>query len=56
MTCQKCKGLMIEEQRPELSPEAVVHRCINCGLLLDSLIRQNRLSGRRGKSPLLHAA
>jgi len=56
MTCQKCKGLMIEEQHPELAPEAVVHRCLNCGLVLDSLIRQNRLSSRHGKETLVHAA
>ena len=56
MTCQKCMGLMIEEQQPDLSPEEVVHRCINCGLVLDSLIRQNRGTRGRGKDPLLHAA
>jgi hypothetical protein len=56
MTCQKCKGLMIEERQPELSPETVVHRCLNCGLVLDPLIRQNRLSGGRVKTSFLHAA
>lgn len=56
MTCQKCKGLMIEEQHPELAPEALVHRCLNCGLVLDSLIQKNRLTSRRGKGSFLHAA
>lgn len=56
MTCQKCKGLMIEERQPELSPNTIVHRCINCGLLLDPLIQQNRGTGARGKESFLHAA
>lgn len=56
MTCQKCKGLMIEERQPELSPSTFVHRCINCGLLLDPLIQQNRSSRVRGKESFLHAA
>ncbi|MGQ0666293.1 MAG: hypothetical protein ACT4O4_04595 [Nitrospiraceae bacterium] len=56
MTCQKCKGLMIEERQPELSPSTTVHRCINCGLLLDPLIQQNRINRLRGKSSFLHAA
>jgi hypothetical protein len=56
MTCQKCKGLMIEERHPELSPNTTIHRCINCGLLLDPLIQQNRNSRMRGKESFLHAA
>ncbi|MGQ0696552.1 MAG: hypothetical protein ACT4OL_13405 [Nitrospiraceae bacterium] len=56
MTCQKCKGLMIEERRPELSPDTIVHRCINCGLLLDPLIQQNRSNRVREKGSLLQAA
>ena len=56
MTCQKCKGLMIEERQPELSPGTIVHRCINCGLLLDPLIQQNRRIRMRGKESFLHAA
>lgn len=56
MNCLKCKGLMIKEQRPELAPESVVHRCINCGLVLDPLIQQNRLSSRPRKATLMHAA
>lgn len=55
MTCQKCKGLMIEERQPELSPNTTIHRCINCGLLLDPLIQQNRNSRMRGKESFLHA-
>ncbi len=56
MTCQKCKGLMIEEEQPELAPTAVIHRCINCGLVLDPLIQKNRLGSRRGKESFVHAA
>lgn len=56
MNCQKCKGLMIKEQRPELAPKSVVHRCINCGLVLDPLIQQNRLSSRPRKDSFMRAA
>ncbi len=56
MICQKCKGLMIEERQPELSPDTLVHRCINCGLLLDPLIQQNRSNRMRGKESFVHAA
>jgi hypothetical protein len=37
MTCQKCKGLMIAESRPDYSTDGTVLRCINCGLVLDPL-------------------
>lgn len=56
MPCQKCKGLMIKERQPELSPGTIVHRCINCGLVLDPLIQQNRSNRTRGKASFLHAA
>jgi hypothetical protein len=57
MTCQKCKGLMVKEWRPELSQEAAVLRCINCGLVLDPLITQNRMTTPlRTKQRVLHAA
>jgi hypothetical protein len=56
MTCQKCKGLMVEEWRPEFSPEASVFRCINCGLVLDPLIAQNRVIPLRAKQRVLNAA
>lgn len=56
MTCQKCKGLMIEERQPELAPDTIVCRCINCGLVLDPLIQQNRRNHLRGKESLLRAA
>lgn len=55
MTCQKCKGLMIEERQPELSPTMVGHRCLNCGLFLDPLIQQNRNSVVRSREALSHA-
>jgi hypothetical protein len=56
MTCQKCKGLMIAESRPEYSPEGAVFRCINCGLVLDPLIQQNRMTRTRSAPATLHAA
>ena len=56
MTCQKCKGLMVKEWRPEFSPEAAVLRCINCGLVLDPLITQNRVTPLQTKQRILNAA
>ena len=56
MTCQKCKGLMVKEWRTELSPETAVLRCINCGLVLDPLITQNRVTPLRAKQRVLNAA
>jgi uncharacterized Zn finger protein len=56
MTCQKCNGLMVKEWRPELSQEATVLRCINCGLVLDPLIAQNRMTTVRAKPRVLNAA
>jgi hypothetical protein len=59
MTCQKCKGLMVKEWRPEFSQEAAVLRCINCGLVLDPLIAQNRVipvTPLRAKQRILKAA
>jgi hypothetical protein len=59
MTCQKCKGLMVKEWRPEFSQEAAVLRCINCGLVLDPLIAQNRVisvTPLRAKHRILNAA
>ena len=56
MTCRKCKGLMIAESRPEYSTGGTVLRCINCGLVLDPLIEQNRLARIRSTPPTLRAA
>ena len=56
MTCQKCKGLMVTEWRPEFSQEAAVLRCINCGLVLDPLIAQNRVISLGVKQRVLKAA
>jgi hypothetical protein len=47
---------MVEEWRPDFSPESAVLRCINCGLILDPLIEQNRLTRIREKQPVLDAA
>lgn len=55
MTCQKCKGLMVEEWRPDYLPESAVMRCINCGLVLDPLIQQNRSIKGHAKQATLHA-
>jgi len=56
MTCQKCKGLMVKELRPDFSQEVAVLRCINCGLVLDPLIAQNRMTTVRAKPRVLNAA
>jgi hypothetical protein len=56
MTCKKCKGLMVTESRPEFSTGGTVLRCINCGLVLDPLIEQNRLAVTRSRPTTLHAA
>jgi hypothetical protein len=56
MTCLKCKGLMVKEWRPEFSQEASVLRCINCGLVLDPLIAQNRVTLLQTKQRILKAA
>ena len=52
MTCQKCKGLMVKEWRPDFSQHVAVFRCINCGLVLDPLIAQNRVTALRAKQPV----
>ena len=41
MTCGRCKGLMVDEWRPDFSPETFVWRCIKCGSIVDPLIEQN---------------
>jgi hypothetical protein len=56
MICQKCKGLMVKEWRPEFSQETAVLRCINCGLVLDPLIAQNRTILLHAKQRVLNAA
>ena len=56
MTCKKCKGLMIAESRPDYSTDGTVLRCINCGLVLDPLIDQNRLARTRATHVTMHAA
>ena len=56
MTCQKCKGLMVKELRPDFTQEVAVLRCINCGLVLDPLIAQNRVTTLRPKQRVLDAA
>jgi hypothetical protein len=47
---------MVEERQPELSPTSIIHRCINCGLILDPLMMRNRLNHLKEKRLLLHAA
>jgi hypothetical protein len=44
MTCGRCQGFMVDEWRPDFSPETFVWRCINCGSIVDPLIEQNRRS------------
>jgi len=56
MTCQKCRGLMVNESRPDFSQEVAMLRCLNCGLVLDPMIAKNRVTPLRAKQPLLGAA
>lgn len=56
MTCRKCRGFMVEEWRPDFSPETYISRCINCGLIEDALIAQNRLLQEQGRVPVGKAA
>ena len=56
MTCQKCSGLMVKESRPDFSQDVAMLRCINCGLVIDPLIAQNRVALSRAKQPTLNAA
>jgi hypothetical protein len=46
MTCGRCKGLMVNEWRPDFTPETFVWRCINCGSIVDPLIERNRRAGK----------
>lgn len=50
MTCRKCKGLMIQERQPAVSSGAIVLRCLNCGLIIDPLMEQNRSNHVRDKA------
>jgi len=50
MTCRKCKGLMIQERQPAVSSSAIILRCLNCGLIIDPLIEQNRSNYIRAKA------
>jgi hypothetical protein len=56
MPCKKCQGLMVAERQPDFSSGPIVHRCINCGLVIDPLVEQNRLNRMREKESALHAA
>lgn len=53
MTCGRCKGLMVDEWRPDFTPETFVWRCINCGSIVDPLIEQNRRGGHMSEHLLL---
>ena len=50
MTCVKCKGLMIHERQPAVSSSTIILRCLNCGLIIDPLIEQNRSNHVRAKA------
>lgn len=44
LRCLRCGGLMVSESGVEL----VVHRCVQCGERVDSVILQNRQHIHRG--------
>jgi hypothetical protein len=46
MTCGRCRGLMVNEWRPDFTPETFIWRCINCGSIVDPLIERNRKGGK----------
>lgn len=50
MTCVKCKGLMVHERQPAVSSSTIILRCLNCGLIIDPLIEQNRNNHMRAKA------
>jgi hypothetical protein len=50
MTCAKCKGLMVQERQPAVSSSTIILRCLNCGLIIDPLIEQNRSNHMRAKA------
>ena len=50
MTCVKCKGLMVQERQPAVSSSTIILRCLNCGLIIDPLIEQNRSNHMRAKA------
>lgn len=37
---------MVNEWRPDFTPETFIWRCINCGSVVDPLIEQNRKVGK----------
>jgi hypothetical protein len=41
---------MIEERQPSIAVNTIVRRCLNCGLLTDALIEQNRHQHMREKA------
>jgi hypothetical protein len=47
MECMKCQGLMVHERVSDGFGCIQEWRCINCGLVLDPVIEQNRLSQAR---------
>jgi hypothetical protein len=44
MDCMKCQGLMVQERFSDGFGSIQEWRCVNCGLVLDPIIEQNRQS------------
>lgn len=51
MECRKCHGLMVSEWFFDSLDDACVWRCVNCGWVLDELIRRNRELAAAGAVP-----
>lgn len=51
MECRRCHGLMVSEWFFESLDDARVWRCVNCGWVMDELIRRNRTLAAAGASP-----
>jgi len=46
MTCPKCQGLLVPQPYPESTDLADSMHCVNCGLVVDALMLENRRKQR----------
>ncbi len=50
MVCPKCRGLMVDERMTDYSMVFHGWRCVNCGMILDSTILENRKARKKEKT------
>lgn len=48
MRCPKCDGFMVLEKFSDFFLAFYAHKCVNCGLIMDKTIAENRLHSRIG--------